>query len=176
MTNIFNRINIPIETKLVNEKEFLFYKLTDERNICPKLKSFERQNGEFLIKYKTHNPITILDESKKDSVINLIKQLHNVGIFYGNICKDNIVYNEYEGVKLTDFSKSLWIDQIDKRFLLNNPYCTSCSNIEELLELELNKINEIFILDKEITGVDSTDELKIIDDHFHSSDEENVYY
>jgi hypothetical protein len=48
--NICNRINIPLELKVMDEKEFLFYKLMDDNNICPKLKSWNRDNGQFLIK------------------------------------------------------------------------------------------------------------------------------
>lgn len=173
MTRIFNRANIPLEMKLINEREFLFYKFADSEDICPKLKSFERKDGQFLIKYKTHDSIDILTEDKKVLVLNLIKKLHKMGIFYNNLTKENIVYNEYEGIKLANFCDSLWFDEIDEQFLLYNSYGKSCSNIEELLELELNKINEIFDLE----SIDETIiEIKSNDDHFHSSDEENVYY
>lgn len=184
MTRIFNRANIPLETKLMNEREFIFYKFADSGNICPSLKSFERKDRQFLIKYKTHVPIEILTEDKKELVICLIVKLHKMGIFHGNTNKENFVYNEYEGIKLTDFSEALWIDEIDEQILLNNSYGKSCTSIEELLELELNKINEIFEFD-----LISNDNLKFLgldhetikeknsnDDHFHSSDEDNVYY
>jgi hypothetical protein len=174
MTKIFNRISVPTETKLVNEREFLFYKLANEIDICPKLTSWERNQGEFLIKYKKHDPINILTKANKGLVLNLIKQLNNIGIFHGNIHKDNVVYNEYEGVKLTEFSGAQWIDQIDDQFLLNNPYGTPCLNILELLNLELRIIDDIFDVDEEDLKI--TDEIKIVDNHFHSSDEENVYY
>jgi len=144
ITRIFNRANIPLQTKLINEKESLFYKFADSKNICPALKSFERKDGQFLIKHKTHNPIDNLTENKKESVIGLVTQLHKMGIFHGNINKDNIVCDEYEDIKLVDFSESLWIDSIDEQYLLNNSYGKACLNIEELLNLELNKINEIF--------------------------------
>ena len=162
-----------LETKLVDEREFLFYKLANDEDICPKLKSWERQEGKFLIKYKIHTPINIFTNNKKELVINLVIKLHKMGIFHGNINKDNIVYNEYEGVKLTNFSEALWIDEIDEKFLLNNSYGKPCSNIEELLGLELNKINEIFDF---LNNDGTVKEKNSNDDHLHSSDEENVYY
>lgn len=181
MTRIFNRANIPLETKLMNEREFIFYKFADTVNICPALKLFERKDGQFLIKYKTHVPIDILSEDKEKLIIDLIIKLHKLGIIHNNITKENIVYNEYEGVKLTNFSEALWIDEIDEQFLLNNSYGKSCSSIEELLELEINQIIQIFKLDLISNGnfkfLNLERETKnSSDDHFHSSDEENVYY
>jgi len=168
MDNILNRVAIPLETKLVDERDFLFYKLVDDKNICPKLKSWERQDGKFLIEYKTHNEILSLTESNKYIVINLVAKLHKLGIIHNNITKENIVCNEFEGIKLIDFSEALWIDSIDEQFLLNNLYGVPCSSIDDLLNLELSKVNEIF--------ENCINELKFRDDHFHSSDEENIYY
>lgn len=173
MTNILNRVNIPLETKLIDEREFLFYKLVNEKNICPKLRSWKRKEGKFLIEYKKHDVIDNLTEEKKGLAIHLINQLHHVGIFHGNLTKDNIVYNQYEGIKLTGFSEAMWIDTMDdEQFLLNNQY-GPCSTIEELLQLELKMIDKIF--ERDSINLDGKSELKI-DDHFHSSDEENVFY
>lgn len=185
ITNIFNRMTIPLETKIIDEREFLFYKLADDKDICPKLKEFERKDGKFIIKHKNYTPIEMLTEVKEKLVIDLVIKLHKMGIFYNNLRKENIVYNEYEGVRLINFSEAIWIDQIDEQFLLNNSYGKSCSNIEELLKEELDTINEIFLID----SLKSSD-LKFLnldqkpikekrnsnDHHFHSSDEENVYY
>jgi len=168
MDNILNRVAIPLETKLVDGREFLFYKLVDDKDLCPKLKSWERQNGQFLIKYKTYDPVDILTEYNKDIVIGLVAELHKLGIIHNNITKENIVCNEFEGIKLTGFSDAMWIDSIDEQFLLNNLYGKSCLSIDELLNLELSKVNEIFVLE-------SSDEENSNDDHLHSSDEENIY-
>ena len=168
MNGIFNRLAIPLETKLVDEKEFLFYKIVDDKDLCPKLKSWERQDGKFLIKYKTHNPIVELIDSTKEIVIGLVSKLHKLGIIHNNITKENTVCNEYEEIKLTGFSEAMWIDSIGEQFLLNNLYGVPCSGIEELLNLELTKVNDIFDI--------KTKESKIDDDHFHSSDDENIYY
>jgi len=187
--NIFNRLNIPLEIKLISEREFLFYKLAEEKNICPSLKSWKRQNNQFLIKYKKYSQIEILTEDKKELVIKLITQLHKMGIILYNLTKDNIVYNEYEGVKLIGFSEAMWIDTIDdEQFLLNNLY-GPCSTIKELLELELKIVDDIFETDSEINSINLDNEIikkslelkNIVEilgsdvkfgDHFHSSDEE----
>lgn len=185
IANIFNRITIPLETKIIDEREFLFYKLADDKDICPKLKEFERKDGKFIIKHKNYTPIEILTEDKEKLVIDLVFKLHKMGILYNNVRKENIVYNEYGGIRLINFSEAIWIDQIDEQFLLNNSYGKSYSNIQELCTEELYKINEIFLID----SINSSD-LKFInldkeiikekrkanDDRFHSSDEENVYY
>jgi tRNA A-37 threonylcarbamoyl transferase component Bud32 len=181
MNNIFNRVTIPLETKLVDEKEFLFYKLVDDKDLCPKLKSWERQDGKFLIKYKTHNEISSFTESNKEIVIGLVSKLHKLGIIHNDITKENIVCNEYEGIKLTGFSESMWIDSIDEQFLLNNLYGVPCSSIEELLNLELNKVNDIFEHFKNEQKISSNkvsemlrrfkDDQKIEDDQF---DEESL--
>lgn len=179
MTKILNRANVPVETKLISEREFLFYKLADDKDFCPKLRSWKRQDGQFLITYKKHDPIDILTEDKKELVIKLINQLHGMGIILNNLTKNSIVYNEYEGIKLTGFSEASWVDTInDEQFLLNNSY-GPCSTIEELLALELKIIDDIFETDSKI-DLDNEITLylkpKVIDNHFHSSDEENVYY
>lgn len=146
IANIFNRMNIPLETKLVTDNEFIFYKFADDKDLCPKLREWERKEGKFLIKYKKHESIDLSTKDKKiekDLIVVLVNKLHDANIFHCNLTKDNIVYNEYEGIKLTGFTNSLWIDQISEDYLLNNSYGKPCSNIKELLELEINMINKI---------------------------------
>jgi len=144
--NIFGRLNFPLETKIVSQKEFLVYKLVNDDKICPELRSWKWENDVFSIKYKECKPLHILTEKNKEFVVNLIMKIHNMGIFYGGVHKDNIVYNEYEGIKLIDFSNSCSINGIDEQFLLNNPYGTPCHSIEELLNLELKAVEDIFEL------------------------------
>ena len=69
--------------------------------------------------------------------------MHSIGIFNGNLNKNTIV-NDKGNIKLTDFSKAEYVNEINKQFLLNNPYCKPCLNIEELFELELSIVDEIF--------------------------------
>lgn len=143
VTLICNRLKIAVESKLLSEREFFFYKLIGDEDICPKLRSWNRDNGQFLIKHKKHDIVEVLTNDKKESVLELINKLHKMGIYHGNITKNNIVYNEYEGVKLAGFSDSLWIDQIDDQFLSNNLYGIPCTTIDELLNLELKMVEEM---------------------------------
>ena len=185
ITNVFNKVNIPLETKLVTEREFLFYKLANDKDICPNLRSWKREEGKFLITYKKHDPIDILTRDKKNCVISLIIKLHGMGIILNSFTKNNIVYNQYEGIKLIGFHDSIWIDSIDDQSLLNNEYGISFSNVEELLTHELKMVDEIFDEDEKLLEakleLKTTDELDSVkkekfDNHFHSSDEENIYY
>lgn len=144
MTIVTNRLSVKTETKLVSQNGFLIYKLANDKNICPSLKSWKWQDEQFLITHKVHDPINVLMTDKKESVRQLIQELHKMGLIHGNINKNNIVYNEHEGFKLDDFSQSQFVGSIDEQYLLNNFYGKSFNNVEELLNFELKLVDEIF--------------------------------
>jgi hypothetical protein len=99
--------------------------------------------------------------------------MHDLGIYHGNINKENIVIHQYEGIKITGFSKSCWIDQIDNELLLNNSYGIKCSNVQELLQYEIEEIETIhisdFVRDLIKTSLIKTNEVKV-----SNNDKENV--
>jgi hypothetical protein len=150
MNNIIARAAIPITIKEVSQHEFLFYMLADTKDICPKIKKWKRENGNFYIEYKDFALIDVNMKNKKHAVTNLIEKLHSMGIFHANINKNAIVYDESTGVRLIDFSQAGWIDGLDdEQFLLNNPYGKPCNTLQELLDLELSMVDEIFGVDVE---------------------------
>jgi len=207
--NICNRINIPFEEKLLSEKEFYIYKLLEEKNISPKLKSYERVNGQFFIRYKKYESIDMVSKDIKESMLDLVNKMHDMKIYHGNINKNNIMFNQYEGIRLIDFSNSCWIDEINKDLLINNSYEKICTTNDELLQLEIEMVNNIYMVDQlrsifnnseikdeikdESENLDDENKsnykeykvelykiepykIKQNDNHFHSSDEENIYY
>jgi serine/threonine protein kinase len=139
----FIHANNKLKSKIVTADEYIMYKFIDDENICPKIKSIIRDQGKFLIKYKIPVQIDKLTEDKKVLSIKLIKKLHKIGIFHGNINKDNIVYDDNQSLKIENFNNALWIDEINDQFLTNNLYGVPCSTIDELLELELKIVDEI---------------------------------
>ena len=147
INDVFDRVLAETESKILNDNEFLFYKLMDEEKICPKMSSWSRTNGHFVITRNIYAPIDIFLCGTKEIMlplsIELIKKLHKIGIVHCGISQNTIVHNKYFGLKLDNFENARWIDGLDNQFLLNNPYGEPCSNIEEFLNLELKIVTNI---------------------------------
>lgn len=130
-------------SKLVTEKEFLFTMIASNEGISPKLISWKRVNGKYIIESEKY-PRMLLDEPVwnlyKEDAVKLLNKLHSLGIFHSDITEENFVVNPTtKEIKLIDFGCSCWIDSItiDQ---VENTYNGSAITICELLALEIKEI------------------------------------
>jgi len=91
-------------------------------------------------------PEMLLDQPKwvdyKEDAVALIRKLHSLGIFHGNISEENFVINpNTKEIRLKNFRLSYWIDEITET-QCKSTYtdCTSETSVAELLELEVKEI------------------------------------
>jgi tRNA A-37 threonylcarbamoyl transferase component Bud32 len=83
-------------TKLVNEKEILFTLIASNEGISPKLISWKRDNGKYIIKSEQYLGM-LMDEPVrtfyKEDGVKLVRKLHSLGIFHEDITEENFVVN-----------------------------------------------------------------------------------
>jgi serine/threonine protein kinase len=103
-------------SKVINEHEFMLLKMASEAKIAPKIKKITELPGNryriILAKY----PMTLEEfrdqggdiEEFEDRINKLIKDLHFLGIFHGDLHANNIVIDPDNGlIKIIDFGKSI---------------------------------------------------------------------
>src|SRR3989338_4593133 len=96
-------------------------------------------------------PLTLDDIpiNKRKFYVNAIKnklmELYNLNIFHGDIHEENIVINpETEQVRLIDFGRSKFFNEITPNFLLRyDMYFDVVDNIQDLLAIELREVDII---------------------------------
>jgi tRNA A-37 threonylcarbamoyl transferase component Bud32 len=130
-------------TKLVNEKEILFTLIASNEGISPKLISWKRDNGKYIIKSEQYLGM-LMDEPVrtfyKEDGVKLVRKLHSLGIFHADITEENFVVNPITGeMKMIDFGLSCWIDDITEK-QMKNTYYEPASSVNHLLELEIREI------------------------------------
>jgi tRNA A-37 threonylcarbamoyl transferase component Bud32 len=52
-------------------------------------------------------------ESKLDSIIQAVKEIHNVGVVHNNLIPDNIMIDDHGDVQLINFDMATYVNQID---------------------------------------------------------------
>lgn len=77
------------------------------------------------------------------SLADLLKRLHALGIYHGDIHPDNIVVIDGTSPKLIDFGASLYLSEITDRELLTNRYDTTIDNIQDLLAAEIAECGRV---------------------------------
>jgi Ser/Thr protein kinase RdoA (MazF antagonist) len=83
-----------------------------------------------------------LSTSLSHSVVELLKRLHALGIYHGDIHPDNVVVIG-DTTKLIDFGASLYLSEITDRELTTNRYDTTIDNVTELLAAEIAECERI---------------------------------
>lgn len=132
--------------KEVTEKEFLFTVLASNYEIAPKLISWKRDRGTYIIKSERY-PETLMDQPiysiYKEDGVKLIRKLHSLGIFHSDVTEENFVVNpETKEIKLIDFGCSCWIEDITKQ-KLKNAYEDEAETVDDLLEIEVKELEWI---------------------------------
>jgi len=103
----------------VSEKELLITSIASDENIGAKLVDWSKDLGKYKNKYTIHlekYPYTLdyepnLDIYKYDAIM-LINKLHKLGIYHGDIKKDNFVVDpNTKEIKLIDYGESCWISE-----------------------------------------------------------------
>ena len=128
-------------TKVVTEKELLFTLIASHLNICPKVLSYQ---GEIMIIQKY--PRVLIDEPSwskyQMKIVNLVQQLHAIGILHADISEENIVLNPItQEVRLIDFGMSRWIEDIQTHELNEYySYREELNSTAELLQAEINEV------------------------------------
>lgn len=132
-------------TKLVDEKELIFTIMTSNANISPRVLCWKRLPDKYIIEMEKYPMVigNVCDRSLyKAQGIQLIRDLHSLGIFHGDLSEDNIVVNFNTGdIKLIDFGLSSFIkDMPGKPVNTLSTYTRPPAKLDELLELEVNEI------------------------------------
>ncbi len=148
--------------KFVGENELKFHQIAANAGIAPKIieistetpKSYQVKsfvgpiNGlyltteKFSITLREHLKRCKLTTEYKTKIFQLITQLHELGIFHGDLHASNIVLNPLTNeVRLIDFETCCFIKDITSKILQEY----NCQNLEELLDIDYDCFNEYFV-------------------------------
>jgi len=149
-----NIYKMQVYQKKVSPKELEILKITSDSEISPRLISWKNilgSNSNYIIAEIELYPLTLDDIpiNKRKFYVNAIKnklmELYNLNIFHGDIHEENIVINpETEQVRLIDFGRSKFFNEITPNFLLRyDMYFDVVDNIQDLLAIELREVDII---------------------------------
>ena len=133
-------------SKKVKAKELLLTFTASYYDIAPYFVDYEIKNDRYIMLLEQW-PTTLINESAwekyKKKAIELIKNLHSIGIFHSDITEENFVVNPSTGeIKLINFGLSCWIDELTENNF--NVYQTKASCVKELLEIEVQEVEWLF--------------------------------
>lgn len=132
--------------KKITTKELEFYKVASQHGISPPIIKIQEVDDQYLLYTNLYRNSMKYFELKpyKQQMLTLIQELHNLGIYHGDIHEDNFVLDPVEDkLYLIDFGLSKWIHNItEKELLEENMYSEEpACNIPNLLRLEVEEIN-----------------------------------
>lgn len=141
--NFYPQDEPAVYIKEVYEKEFIFTVLASNEGIFPKIISWKRDRGTYIIKSERY-PATLMEQPiysiYKEDGIKLITKLHSIGIFHSDITTKNFVVNpETKEIRLIDFGCSCWIEDITNQ-KLKNTYDEEAESIDDLLNIEIKEL------------------------------------
>lgn len=132
-----------IYTKLVDVKELIFTIMASNANISPRLLSWRKVENNYMIEMDKYATVIgdVYDRSPyEEKGIQLVRDLHNLGIFHGDLSEDNVVVNPSTGdIRLIDFGMSSFIKDLPGKPLISS-YTRPPSEVTELLKLEVDEI------------------------------------
>jgi len=126
---------------IISSRELKFYKLSNLYGLSIPINSETPYDStKFKININTYNNLQNVKNKSlyKSKVINLITNLHKIGIYHGYIQPFNILINDSDNVQIMDFGFSYFIDDIPSLVLNCNFYDYDATNVYDLLNYEIS--------------------------------------
>ena len=122
--------------KTVTQSEFLFTWIASAHHIGPKLLLWKKEGDSFVIQLESYSKIKNYNMIQNNAC-ELVRQLHQLGIFHGDINQHQFVTNQYGELKLIHFKLACWIDEIKTDQF--QTYHELARNANHLIELEVQE-------------------------------------
>jgi tRNA A-37 threonylcarbamoyl transferase component Bud32 len=135
-------------TKIVGYAEIKFLQLASEADIAPKILAIRNINKQDYEVTMEKYPTTLLQyhdaggdiSPYKKKISELVNRLHDIDILHGDLHGNNIVINpETEEVKLIDFGRSYFMDEITPIVL---------KQLSKFLDKDFTSVDDVMAFEK----------------------------